>query len=230
MKKIFSLFFAIIAVVTLASCNNNSSSSTTTNNSSSSIESTSNNSKSSSNSITTTSSSQTSKDIDVNLPDHVDVDGDSLVIHYHRNDATYSGWNIWFWADGLDGKALQFNGADSYGVFAKYSLTDLGNAEKYGFIVRTDDWAKDPDGDRFITIANYTKNSDDEINVYLMTSDSGIYTSAESAFGPKVTTCQFTDFENIKIESNKEPQDFVLYQNDKEILSEIGRASCRERV
>ncbi len=78
-------------------------------------------------------------------------------IHYHRADGDYADWNIWTWTDGggaIDheppyqfGEQLDENGA------AVATITVVESTQRLGFIVRTDQWAKDPDGDRFIDMS-----------------------------------------------------------------------------
>lgn len=74
-----------------------------------------------------------------------------LVIHYHRYDNDYSGWNLWIWPHkpvSLPGATYQFTGRDDYGPYAIIKFP-----QKYtslGFIVRLNEWqAKDVSEDRF---------------------------------------------------------------------------------
>lgn len=77
-----------------------------------------------------------------------------LIIHYHRYDGNYAGWNLWVWPyrpESLAGAAYQFTGEDSYGPYAIIKFD-----QKYtqlGFIVRLNDWqAKDVSEDRHVVI------------------------------------------------------------------------------
>lgn len=77
-----------------------------------------------------------------------------VIIHYHRFDDSYNGWNLWIWPTkpvGKNGSAYQFQYRDAYGPYAIVKFN-----KKYtqvGFIVRLDDWkAKDVSVDRFINI------------------------------------------------------------------------------
>ncbi len=74
-----------------------------------------------------------------------------LIIHYHRYDNNYSGWNLWIWPHkpaSLPGAAYQFTRQDDYGPYAIVKFS-----QKYtslGFIVRLNEWqAKDVSEDRF---------------------------------------------------------------------------------
>ena len=84
-------------------------------------------------------------------------------LHYRRNDDTennrssYQAWNVWAWdmTNGGNGAAYEFTGYDDYGVYADLNLSVIADGkpiDKLGFIVRTDTWSKDPDGDRSIDI------------------------------------------------------------------------------
>ncbi|OQY10178.1 MAG: type I pullulanase [Marinitoga sp. 4572_148] len=77
-----------------------------------------------------------------------------LILHYHRFDNNYNGWNLWIWPhkpQSLDGHAYQFNGKDEFGPYAIITFD-----EKYtelGYIVRLNEWqAKDVAKDRFVKI------------------------------------------------------------------------------
>ena len=104
-------------------------------------------------------------------------------LHYHRFDENYSGWNVWFWPKGGDGKAVQFTGEDDYGKVATYNVD--ASAKELGFIVRLNDWeAKDVDADRFIDLS---KAKDGVLDVYLIQSDANIYTDKDGAdLSPKI--------------------------------------------
>ena len=70
-----------------------------------------------------------------------------IKLHYHRPDGQYDGWNVWFWDDGKDGKAYEF--AQENGEMVATKVVDA-DVIKEGFIVRTNDWAKDVAEDQFI--------------------------------------------------------------------------------
>jgi pullulanase len=75
-----------------------------------------------------------------------------LTLHYKRTRGDYTGWNVWAWADGADGKAYKFTGSDDYGAVAVIELPVV--AKKIGFIVRLNEWeAKDTEADRFVDVS-----------------------------------------------------------------------------
>ncbi len=75
-------------------------------------------------------------------------------IHYFREDGNYGAWDVWAWAEGLDGAAYAFtDNGDSNGAVASVTLTQ--STSSLGFIVRKPDWsAKDPDGDRKVDLSS----------------------------------------------------------------------------
>ncbi len=75
----------------------------------------------------------------------------SVIIHYHRDDNNYEGWQIWGWAEGKDGKDFEFTEEDAFGAVAYIDLAE--DAEKMGFIIKTADWTKDVGDDRFIDLS-----------------------------------------------------------------------------
>ncbi len=72
-----------------------------------------------------------------------------LKLHYHRPDETYDGWDVWMWADGMDGAGHPF--AEEDGEMVATVELEPGITQ-VGFIVRTADWTKDVDADQFIDI------------------------------------------------------------------------------
>lgn len=74
-----------------------------------------------------------------------------LVVHYHRPDGKYEGWNLWSWPEGGDGAAFAFDGAD---IFGRYAIVPFPKSPgRAGFIVRRGNWEeKDFDQDRFVDL------------------------------------------------------------------------------
>ncbi|MBR6920931.1 MAG: hypothetical protein IKH51_01930, partial [Clostridia bacterium] len=111
-------------------------------------------------------------------------------LHYRRNDdsnndrSSYQAWNVWAWdmTNGGNGAAYEFTGYDDYGVYADLDLNVIADGkaiDKLGFIVRTDTWSKDPDGDRSIDI-NETSPGGLQ-NVYVRTAESTVFDTQENA-------------------------------------------------
>ena len=74
-------------------------------------------------------------------------------IHYLRDDGDYASWDVWAWADGLDGSNYTFtDNGDAKGAVASVTITD--STPQMGFIIRKPDWsAKDPEPDRFVDLS-----------------------------------------------------------------------------
>jgi pullulanase len=78
-----------------------------------------------------------------------------LLVHYHRPDARYDGWNLWVWPEGGEGQAFPFDGRDDFGAIAEVPFTVT--PPRVGFLVRKGNWeAKDFDQDRFVTLTKGT--------------------------------------------------------------------------
>ncbi|VWL85873.1 type I pullulanase [Oceanivirga miroungae] len=89
----------------------------------------------------------------------------SLKVHYKKLEDEK--WNLWIWEENKSGSVYEFSEKDKFGDIANISLND--DVDKVGIIVRTDEWKKDIDFDRFID----TKSKDTE--VYLLGKDENIY-------------------------------------------------------
>ena len=79
--------------------------------------------------------------------------GTVLIVHYHRYDENYDGWNLWIWPDkpkSMDGKSYAFDRTDDFGVSATVKLDEKHS--RVGFIVRLREWEKkDVTVDRSVT-------------------------------------------------------------------------------
>ncbi|NBP52294.1 MAG: pullulanase, partial [Actinobacteria bacterium] len=77
----------------------------------------------------------------------------TLIVHYHRPDGKYDGWNLWCWATGKEGASHAFDRDDAFGRCAVVTFPKA--PEGAGFLVRLGDWqAKDFDGDRGVSFAS----------------------------------------------------------------------------
>lgn len=126
-----------------------------------------------------------------------------VIIHYNRPSGIYTGWNVWLWADGINAAAYQFNkngnayALDSYGAVGQWDLTGTASAQSVGFIIRTDNWDKDPDGDRFIT--NFVDvNGVPTAEIWLKSGSKYIWTKKPSNI-PSFLGAQVTKINEIKL-------------------------------
>lgn len=131
------------------------------------------------------------------------ADAIDMVIHYHRFDGNYEGWNLWIWAKGKDGSAFAFNTEDAYGKKAEFRLEDIGEAEEIGFIVRKGEWeAKDVEADRFVPIKMV--NSEGALEIYLVQGAERIYYSEDEIdLSPKFLKASFIDEKAVRLETSK---------------------------
>ncbi len=117
----------------------------------------------------------------------------TIVVHYHRYDGKYEGWNLWIWPVkpvSFEGKAYQFTEVDDFGVKATVEIPlDL---TEVGIIVRLREWEeKDVAKDRFIEI------KDGKAEVYILQNDEQIYTSKPDT-SPRVFFAKLVDFSTIE--------------------------------
>lgn len=126
-----------------------------------------------------------------------------MVIHYHRFDGNYEGWNLWIWAKGKDGSSYEFSSEDAYGKKAEFRVEGVGNAEEIGFIVRKGEWeAKDVEADRFVPISK--QNAEGVLEIFLVQGAERIYYSEDEIdLSPKFLKASFIDEKAVKLETSK---------------------------
>ena len=141
-------------------------------------------------------------------------------LHYRRKDDTdnnrkvYEPWNIWAWdiTNGGNGDAYNFTHYDNYGVYVNLDLNTIGGGqaiESLGFIVRTDNWAKDPDGDRSIEI---NKTSPGGIqDVYVRSGDITLFTTPQNARKSSVDCATMDSFNDISVFFKPITKEFKAY-------------------
>ncbi len=97
-----------------------------------------------------------------------------LIVHYHRPDGDYRGWNLWAWVAGQEGRSYRFANEDGFGRYAVVPFQQA--AERFGFLVRKGEWeAKDVDRDRFAE-----PNADGIAEVWVVSGDETVYTDPEA--------------------------------------------------
>ena len=141
-------------------------------------------------------------------------------LHYRRNDdskndrSCYEPWNVWAWdvTNGGNGAAYDFTGYDDYGVYADLDLMLISEGkplDKLGFIVRTDNWSKDPDGDRFIEIEEKTPGGIQE--VFVRTTESTVFETMENACKSIVSYAMLTDSKTVSVYFKPLSNEFKAY-------------------
>lgn len=116
----------------------------------------------------------------------------TIVVHYHRFEGDYEGWNLWIWPVepiSEHGKAYQFTERDDFGMKATVVLPmDL---TKVGIIVRLREWeAKDVAKDRFIDI------KDGKAEVWIIQGVEEIFYERPDT-SPRVLFARLTDFSTV---------------------------------
>ncbi|MEZ0064689.1 pullulanase-type alpha-1,6-glucosidase [Streptacidiphilus sp. MAP12-20] len=102
------------------------------------------------------------------------------VVHYHRADGNYAGWNLYAWGDLADGEGTTwpaghpFIGRDAFGAFAYVKLKQ--GASNVGFIIENNG-TKDTAADRSIDISQTGE-------VWVNSGDTTTYTSNPGAANP----------------------------------------------
>ena len=144
-----------------------------------------------------------------------------LRLHYRRNDdskndrACYEAWNVWAWdmANGGPGAVYEFTGYDDYGVYVDLNLDELSEGKGtslIGFIVRTDNWSKDPDGDRSIEILSETPGGLQE--AWVRTTESTVFDTEENALKSIVSYAMLRDAKTLSVYFKPLSDSFKAYE------------------
>ena len=153
-----------------------------------------------------------------------------IKLHYHREDANYEGWDVWFWEVGAEGKAYAF--AEENGEMVATKVVTPG-VTSVGFIVRTQDWTKDYNGDQFIDVAEMVSGT---VHIYV---ESGIegYTKEygeDAITGIKIAGIEYDGDKTITVKSTGEISDdltqvFTIQNNGKDVvIADVISAKSRE--
>ncbi len=140
------------------------------------------------------------------LPSVVNAAGETIVnIHYLRDDSAYGDWDVWAWADGLDGAGYAFtDNGDANGAVATITITE--STPKMGFIIRKPDWsAKDPEPDRYLDLSSVVSGT---VDVYCKSGAEEFTTDYSNAVqGLKIKTANATSKTNVEFSFTKTPDD-----------------------
>ena len=137
-----------------------------------------------------------------------DADG-SLVIklHYNRPDGNYDGWDVWFWEVGGEGGGFPFAEEDGEMVATK---TVTPGVVSVGFIVRTEDWTKDFDGDQYIDISEMISGT---VHIYVESGVEG-YTKEygdDAVLGTKLKSAVYNNDGTITVTMTGELEGEMWY-------------------
>ncbi|KIL48701.1 type I pullulanase [Jeotgalibacillus campisalis] len=127
----------------------------------------------------------------------------TITLHYHRYDEDYSGWNLWVWLDGKNGRMVEFTDDRPFGQRATFEMEDPSGITRVGFIIRksTDenDWASKRFDDRFIT--EFDENGHAE--VWLMQGTERIFHHEEEInISPEIVSAKLNTWHDISVTTN----------------------------
>ena len=120
----------------------------------------------------------------------------TIKVHYYREDAAYSDWEVHMWngVESLDAtrafelEDVEYEGT-TYGATATY-YADAADSW-VGFIIKKPDWTKDPDGDRKIDVSDVLSGT---VHVYAKTGselEDFIVDKSAAQVGAKITACVY---------------------------------------
>lgn len=133
-------------------------------------------------------------------------------IHYLRDDKAYGDWDVWAWADGLEGNGYAFtDSGDANGAVATITITEA--TPKLGFIIRKPDWsAKDPEPDRYVDLSSVVSGT---VEVYCKTGEEEFRTDYSGAkSGLKIKTAEAISHTEIEFSLTMAPTDDDTITND----------------
>lgn len=227
--KIYKLFLLPLLVASLAGCNNKPNKSTSDESSISS--------GSGSGSEGEQDYSYPGQDMsgrDVTYPTTVTpLSGDSIQIHYHRNDNKYQPWCLWLWDEKENNGAIfDFNFQDDFGVTASYLISDIGalSTGRIGFLVRDASWNKDVANDRYIDTNKIEKDSNNVYHAYLFSGDEHIYTTKNKTLYDEISTAEFADEENITLVCSNKISSYDLMKDNVSLVKKENLSSKRETI
>lgn len=119
-----------------------------------------------------------------------------IVVHYHRFDEAYDGWNFWMWPKDKEGSGIFTTGKDDFGSYAESVFSGV---DEVGIIVRLNEWeARDYDPDRYIDLS---KAENGILHIYLVQSDPTIYYNKEEIdLSPKFLSASFPTNKEIEFQ------------------------------
>ena len=152
-------------------------------------------------------------------------------IHYYREDGSYGDWDVWAWADGLDGAGYAFtDNGDADGAVATITITEA--TPSLGFIVRKPDWsAKDPDGDRKVDLSSVVSGT---VDVYCKAGselDDFTVNFDNAVFGLKIRTAKAVSKTSVDFTLTMTPaDDDSISVEDFNIISAGGQSLTLDTV
>lgn len=119
----------------------------------------------------------------------------TLKLHYHREDGSYDGWDVWLWEEGGEGADFAFTEEDGEMTATK---TITPGTTAVGYIIKTADWAKDVDQDQFIDLSEMISGT---VHIYVESGKEG-YTKeygGDAVTGTKLTTAKYDGDKTVTV-------------------------------
>ena len=130
----------------------------------------------------------------------------NLVIHYHSEKADYNGWSLWLWEFPQQvGRQFEFEGRDSFGVFAVLPLSIWTKNAIYnnlGLIIKsTKSWDKKDGSDKIIKFYKMDPDDKGDYHVYVLQGDDDLYKSEKLERMQTFDYASFIDFRTIAVKA-----------------------------
>ena len=89
----------------------------------------------------------------------VDTGKITVKLHFYRSSGAYSGWDVWYWANGITGSAATLDTVSGdKGRVATFTVDGKLNAN-VGYVVRKTDWSDKEFYDRFIDLSDISSGT-----------------------------------------------------------------------
>ncbi len=142
----------------------------------------------------------------------------TIVFHYHRSDAVYTGWDLWIWGQNENGKAYTYTGTDTYGKYLYLPVSTFSDQTQVNFIIRPGSWTQQS-GDINIKYVDFTLQTDNAYHFYLINLEENVYHSAEEVLGGRILEAEFSTPTNVYVATNIATSTYTLRKDGAEVIS-----------
>jgi pullulanase len=170
----------------------------------------------------------------VDLSKSLDPDKKNVILFYYRPDGNYSSWGLWLWPTGAEADENDYTKTKNFtkdlgtGIaYINLSEADLSAQVKdviseeteLNFIIRTDNWAKDPDGDRKMdfSISKHFISISGDSTVYPVTES--VAPSIKSASAFSTTELKVELSVKLGLETKPSSNGFSLVADDNSVIN-----------
>lgn len=170
------------------------------------------------------------------LSKSLDSDKEDVILFYYRKDGNYDKWGLWLWPIGGEAKDEDFT--ETKGKFEKDTTTGiayinlseanylseqvqdiLNEGSKLNFIIRDENWGKDPDGDRTMdfSISKHFISLSGDSTVYPVTDSVAPSIKSASAFSSTELKVELSVKLGLEIEPSS--NGFSLVADDSSVIN-----------